>query len=149
MVYHTVIFRNVAVESAIRPVDISGDLHNPLKQKDLTGEWTDGFFVMTRGDSRIAMTITKDKYTSKFNRESRFLIDDYDSEDVLAYRLTKPMKVGGTYGELDNTNGVFKFVLSECNREDDDNIELHIADYYNSYPKEKNKDAPEGKKVWI
>ena len=117
--------------------------------KYLTGEWTDGFFVMTRGDSRIAMTITKDEYTSKFNRESRFLIDDYDSEDVLAYRLTKPMKVGGTYGELDNTNGVFKFVLSECNREDDDNIELHIADYYNSYPKEKNKDAPEGKKVWI
>ena len=95
------------------------------------------------------MTITRDEYTSKFKRESRFIIDDYDADEPLAYRLTKPLKTGSTYGELGEVNGVYKFVLAECNREDTDNIELHIANYYEKYPKENIEDVPPGKKVWI
>ena len=52
------------------------------------------------------------------------------------------------------------FVLTECNTEDSDNIELHIANYYDHFPKEKpdepdtppgddTPDVPDGKKVWF
>ena len=80
----------------------------------------------------------------------------YDSKNVLAYRLTKPFKLGGSY----NGEGVLNFVLTECNTEDSDNIELHIANYYDHFPKEKpdepdtpsggnTPDVPDGKKVWF
>ena len=127
--------------------------------KYLTGEYGDRDFIVTRGDSRIAMTITKDKYSLKFDRNSRFIIDDYGSPSPLAYRLTKPYKLGGRYSE----NGVLRFVLTECNTEDDDNLELHIADYYTHFPRTDESGSvilqPEviapgttkedGKKVWI
>ena len=85
-------------------------------------------------------------------RENRFLIDDYDSPNVLAYRLSKPFKLGGSY----NGKGVLYFVLQECNTEDTDNLELHIANYYDHFPRGE-KDSSEnvseqdkpGKKVWI
>ena len=73
-----------------------------------------------RGDSRISLTLAKDEYSIQLNRNNRFLIDDYDSKNVLAYRLTKPFKLGGSY----NGEGVLNFVLTECNTEDSDNIEL-------------------------
>ena len=60
------------------------------------------------------------------------MIDDYDSPNVLAYRLTKPFKLGGSYVG----NGVLYFVLQECNTEDSDNFDLHIANYYNYFPRE-------------
>lgn len=127
--------------------------------KYLTGEYADHDFIVTRGDARIAMTIARDEYTLQFNRESRFLIDDYESSDVLAYRLSKPMKTGNVY----NNKGVFKFVLQEVATEDDDNFDLHIADYYKYYPKKSQNsgsiittendnivaDEKNGKKVWI
>lgn len=100
--------------------------------KYLTGERTDNNFIITYGDSRVALIITKDEHTVKFTRDMRFLIDDYASGSVLAYRLTKPYKLGGSYGD----DGVLSFVLAECNTEDDDNLELHIADYYSHFPKE-------------
>ena len=78
------------------------------------------------------MTIARDEYTIRMNRDDRFLIDDYDSPNVLAYRLTKPFKLGGRY----NGDGVLYFVLQECNTEDSDNTELHIANYYDYFPKE-------------
>lgn len=77
------------------------------------------------------MTIGKNVYTNKMRREDRFLIDDEDSDLMLAYELTKPWKLGGTY----NGAGVFKFVLQEVNTTDNDNQELRIADYYKYYPK--------------
>lgn len=77
--------------------------------KYLTGEYEDRNFVVTRGDSRIAMTIARNDGTVKFARDMRFLIDDPDSKLKLAYLLTKPLKLGGTY----NKCGVFKFVLQE------------------------------------
>ena len=75
---------------------------------------------------------------------------------LLRYRLTKPFKLGGSY----NGEGVLNFVLTECNTEDSDNIELHIANYYDHFPKEKpdepdtpsgddTPDVPDGKKVWF
>ena len=69
-------------------------MHNNLNITDLTGEYEDRNFIVTRGDSRIAMTIAKNKYTTKFNRENRFLIDDPDADFKLAYILSKPLKVG-------------------------------------------------------
>lgn len=99
--------------------------------KYLIGELEDRNFVVTRGDSRIAMTIAKNIDTAKFGRENRFLIDDPDSDDKLAYLLTKPLKVGKIY----NNSGVYAFVLQEVVATDDDNMELGIADYYKHFPK--------------
>lgn len=106
--------------------------------KYLTGEYGDNDFVLTRGDSRVQLTIAKDEYTINFGRDQRFLIDAYESDSVLAYRLTKPFKLGGSFDET----GVLRFVLTECNTEDDDNIELHIADYYKHFPSDRAVDKP-------
>jgi len=100
--------------------------------KYLTGEWGDNNFIITMGDSRISVIIARDRYTLQFNREDRFLIDDYDSKNVLAYRLTKPFKLGGSF----NGSGVLNLVMQECNTEDTDNFDLHIANYYKFFPKE-------------
>ena len=120
--------------------------------KYLTGELEDRNFVVTRGDSRIAMTIARNEHTVKFNRECRFLVDDPDSDHKLAYLLTKPLKTGTTY----NNKGVFKFVLQEVTATDDDNHDLGIADYYKHFPKTmsaggsaSNGSDNNGKKVWL
>ena len=124
--------------------------------KYLTGEFGDKDMAMLRGDSRVSMTITKDEYTLKFGRNSRFIIDDYGSPEPLAYRMTKPYKLGGSFDE----NGVLRFVLTECNVEADDNIELHIPDYYTYFPRDEEafNHAPalvevdssnEERRVWI
>lgn len=123
--------------------------------KYLTGEYEDRNFVVTRGDSRIAMTIARNEHTVKFGREHRFLIDDPESLEKNAYLLTKPLKVGKTY----NGRGVYSFVLQEVVSTDDDNIELSIADYYKHFPRHidnENDDntsedntSDTGKKVWL
>ena len=79
-------------------VDFEGEIHEQWciiedGTKYLTGEYEDRNFIVTRGDSRIAMTIAKNEDTVKFCRESRFLIDDPDSNIKLSYLLTKPLKV--------------------------------------------------------
>lgn len=107
---------------------------------DLTGEYEDRNFVVTRGDSRIAMTIARNEMTAKLGRENRFLIDDPDSRLMLAYLLTKPFKLGGSY----NGQGVFKFVLQEVNTTDNDNQQLGIADYYKYFPKTVTVDKTDG-----
>ena len=102
--------------------------------KYLTGEFEDRNFVVTRGDSRIALTIAKNKLTSVFHREMRFIIDDPESIEKMAYLLTKPLKVGSIY----NNAGVYKFVLQEVVTTEDDNLDLMIADYYKHFPKDGN-----------
>lgn len=102
--------------------------------KYLTGEYSDAFFVATRGDARISVTLPKDEETLALGRDARFIIDDYNAKHPLAYRLTKPFKLGGSYDE----NGVVIFVMTECNSEFDDNEELHIADYYKYFPREES-----------
>ena len=122
--------------------------------KYLTGEMEDRNFTVTRGDSRIAVTIAKNDDTAKLNRESRFLIDDPKSPKMLSYLLTKPLKLGMNYGD----DGVYKFVLQEVTATADDNFELQIADYYKYFPKNNdssdntstdNNSEPNGKKVWL
>lgn len=129
--------------------------------KYLTGQYEDRSFVVTRGDSRLGMIISKNQHTSKMRRGCRFLIDDEESDLTLAYELTKPFKLSGVY----NNQGIFKFVLQEVNTTDDDNQELRIADYYKHFPREEagdnsdensdsvidpdNMHTEHGKKVWI
>lgn len=124
--------------------------------KYLTGEMEDRNFIVTRGDSRIAMTIGKNEHTVKFGRNHRFIVDDNDSQMKLAFLLTKPLKIGHTY----NDKGIFSFVLQEVVTTDNDNLELNIADYYKHFPKEntvpdfdapldESHTTPTGKKVWL
>lgn len=126
----------------LRWIDTEGNIHEQWciiedGTKYLTGEYEDRNFIVTRGDSRIAMTIAKNEDTLKFCRESRFLIDDPESETKLSYLLTKPLKVGWVY----NTDGVYSFVLQEVVSTDDDNHELGIADYYKYFHKDKTQDT--------
>lgn len=122
-----------------------------LNTTDLTGEYEDRYFVTTRGDSRIAMTIARNEDTIKFDRDNRFLIDDPESQHKLAYALTKPLKLGSVY----NNEGIYKFVLQEVTATGDDNHELGIADYYKyaqphqDVPLEPTEDNPGGKKRWL
>jgi hypothetical protein len=127
--------------------------------KYLTGEYNDNYYIVTRGDSRVSVILAKDEYSIRLNRNNRFLIDDYDSPNVLAYRLTKPFKLGTSY----NGGGVLGFVMTECNTEDTDNFELHIANYYQYFPKDNSSqdatisdaendfssESSGGKKVWL
>lgn len=98
----------------------------------MTGDLEDRDFITTRGDARISMTISKNEHTAKFGRESRFLIDDYDSEEKLSYSLSKPLRVGRHY----NGEGIYVFVLKEANSTDQDNFEIGIADYYKYFQKD-------------
>lgn len=100
--------------------------------------------IMAVGDARFAVTITKDKDTNELGRGRRFLIDDMDSRDVLAFEITKPNKLFNNY----DGHGVFRFILGETNLTDNDNVELRIADYYNWQPdrhpdnEHRDKDIP-------
>lgn len=124
--------------------------------KYLTGETISSYNDngMSLGDTRISVSLARDKYTVQLNRGFRFLIDDEDSESVLAYRLTKPFKIGGVFRGA----GVMSFVMSEVNTEDDDNLDLRIADYYKHFPRDNNGSnaaippggqTEDGKKVWL
>lgn len=117
--------------------------------KYMSGELEDRNFVTTRGDSRIVMTIERNELTVKFNRESRFLIDDIESPHKLSYILSKPLKLGSTY----NNEGVFKFVLQEVTATEDDNHELGIANYYKYFSLNSTDDnfseINDKKKVWL
>lgn len=116
--------------------------------KYLTGEMEDRYFVVTRGDSRIAVTIAKNEYSVKLDRTSRFLIDDPDSPIKLSYQLTKPLKMNNVFENV----GVFKFVLSEVNSTIYDDMENGIADYYKYHldemPNLPDPQAP-GARGWL
>lgn len=96
--------------------------------KYLIGEYTER--IMAIGDARIAMTIAKDEDTVELRRGVRFLIDDPDSDECLAYQITKPNKLFNTY----DGKGVFKFILNEVQSTKEDNKALRIADYANWMP---------------
>ncbi len=118
--------------------------------KYLTGEYEDRQFIVTRGDSRIAITIARNEHTAKLGRTNRFLVDDHESKHMIAYALTKPLKFSSVY----NDNGVYKFVLQEVNTTDSDNQELGIADYYKHFPKVDDPELPpdgggSGRRNWL
>ena len=114
-----------------------------------SGELESPGYVVARGNTRTVMIIARNEETVNFNRKNRFLIDDVDAEQKLAYTLTHPSKMGFTY----NKKGVFRFVLQESMTTADDNHELGIADYYKYYPKNPSSDNDDkqssGKKVWL
>ena len=87
--------------------------------------------TMSIGDARMAVTIGKDTETSQISRGKRFLIDDMDSKDVLAFEVTKPNKMFNVF----NGKGVFRFIMGESNLTDNDNTQLRIADYYSWKPR--------------
>lgn len=78
------------------------------------------------------MTIGRNSKTVKLGRDNRFLIDDYESPLPIAYRLTKPLKLG----KVHSGRGAFKFVLQEVPLDPDDNYELNIAEYYKYFEKD-------------
>lgn len=87
--------------------------------------------MISIGDARMSVTIGKDQETSQISRGRRFLIDDMDSKDVLAFEVTKPNKMFNVF----NGKGVFRFIMGESNLTDNDNTTLRIADYYSWKPK--------------
>lgn len=97
--------------------------------KYLIGERSED--IITVGDARIAVTVGKDRDTSKLERGMRFLIDDLDSDEVLCYKISKPNKLFNVY----DGKGVFRFIMQEVNVTDNDNVEKRIADYYSWYPR--------------
>lgn len=107
--------------------------------------------IMSVGDARIAVTVPKDSDTVNLKRGNRFLIDDVDTSEVLAYQITKPNRLYNIF----NNNGIFRYILKEVNPTDNDNLELRVADYYqppmntstDSYP--DIIDDNDEKKVWI
>ena len=96
--------------------------------------------MATRGDTRLSMTIAITPETLKFNRQSRFIIDDPRANEHLAYVTTKPLRMGSSY----NGEGIFKFVMQEVVTTDDDNLDLLIADYYKHFPKRMTVDNAAG-----
>ena len=89
------------------------------------------------------LTIGRNSDTAKLTRKTRFLIDDPESPSVMAYQLTKPLKVGTTFG-IGQIKGVYKFVIQEVNTTDDDNLELMIPDYYKHFPRDDTSGQPGG-----
>ncbi len=93
--------------------------------------------MMAIGDARVALTIGKDEETQHLKRGRRFLLDDLDSEEVLAYQITKPNRLYRVY----NGAGAYRFILNEVQSVDADNKELRIADYYNWHPAYKKPES--------
>lgn len=81
--------------------------------------------LMTVGDARIAVTVGKDEDTVELSRGMRFIIDDSDTDNVLVYEITKPNRLFNSF----EGHGVFRFILTEVNLTDADNIKERIADY--------------------
>lgn len=94
--------------------------------------------VITIGDTRLSVLISKDADTIKLKRGKRFLIDDPDSTTTLAYEITNPNKIYNLY----KGHGVYKFILNEVNVTDNDNVEARIADYYKVPKNKKKKNQP-------
>lgn len=93
--------------------------------------------MMAIGDARVAMTVGKDEETKNLKRGQRFLLDDLDSNEVLAYQITKPNRLYRIY----NGKGAYRFILNEVQSTDADNKELRIADYYNWHPRYKKPES--------
>lgn len=88
--------------------------------------------MVTRGDTRLSVTISRTEDALRLDRTTRFIIDDPDCHEHLAYVLTKPLRMGSVF----NSNGVFTFIMQEVETTDDDNLDLLVADYYKYYPRE-------------
>lgn len=111
--------------------------------KYLIGETNED--VMATGSARISVMLARDSETVKLCRGDRFIIDDYDTPEPLCYEITKPNRFFNVY----NGDGVLRFIMTETNRTDNDNLELHIADYYNRTKPEIPEEKPDGRMSWL
>lgn len=112
--------------------------------KYLIGEKTKE--LLTIGDARIAITIPKDSDTVDLNRGKRFIVDDVDSTEPIAYEITKPNRLFSIF----ENEGVYRFILKEVNTTANDNLELRIADYYSRItPTEPAPEPNTGGEVWL
>lgn len=107
--------------------------------KYLTGELEDRDFIATRGDTRLSVVVSRTEDTLKLDRTTRFIIDDPDCHEHLAYVLTKPLRMGSTY----NKDGVFNMVVQEVETTDDDDLEQLVADYYKYHPRPSSGEQPD------
>lgn len=91
--------------------------------------------IISIGDARIAVTVPKDGDTKRLKRGVRFLIDDTDAEEILAYEITKSNRLYNIY----NGKGVYRFIMKEDSTTDMDNLDLRIADYYRFYSEREDR----------
>lgn len=91
--------------------------------------------MVTIGDARIAVTVGKDSETIELDRGLRFLIDDADAVHPTAYQITKSNRFFNSYPE---NGGVFRYILNEVVRTDNDNVGERIADFENWLPPRKS-----------
>ena len=101
--------------------------------------------VMTIGDARLALTIAKDDATKKFKRGTRFIIDDVDADEALAYEITKSNRLFNLYDDI----GIYRFILNEVVLTDDDNMDIRVADYKSRGFKEPVTDPEEIKRTGV
>lgn len=126
-------------------IDTDKNIHEQWCIIENSTQWNDGETsgsgkIMALGDTRIGMTIARNADTLKFNRDSRFLIDDPDVEKKLAYRLTNRFRYGSV-GSVYNNEGIFNFTLGEEQSTKYDNHILGIADYFKYFPKDADEEA--------
>lgn len=88
-----------------------------------TGENTNKTLVL--GYNQFMIYVSLDDETLRINRDLRFFID-YDKENPLPYKVTRPDKVSFSYGK----SRVMCMVVTEDQyNPDTDNIELMLCDY--------------------
>lgn len=84
--------------------------------------------MMTVGSSRMSLTVAKDCDTVLLKRDSRFLVDDPDADECIAYEITKPDRVTGTLDYDSGREGVYKYLIREMNSIDTDDLKKMIPD---------------------
>lgn len=93
--------------------------------------------MMTIGDSRMSLAITRDADTAAIKRGVRFLIDDPIAVETCAYEVTKPDRVTNVY----DGHGIYKFLCREVNSADTDNKAELIPDNSEYEPGDPEKET--------
>lgn len=78
---------------------------------------------MTIGDSRMALTVPKDKDTANLTRGVHLLVDDPDAPDPSAFGITKANRVQHVY----DGKGIYRLMLNEVNSTQDDDVVNMVA----------------------
>jgi hypothetical protein len=96
--------------------------------------------MVTVGSSRMSVTVAKDDETSSIKRGTRFLIDDPEAVETIAFEVTKPDRVTGVL----NGHGVYKYLVVETAFMDTDDRTEMIPDdgkYVPEFPESIQNDG--------
>lgn len=96
--------------------------------------------MISIGDARISITIGKDEDSALIKRGMRFLVDDDFAGSTHAYQVTKLNRLFNMY----NGEGVYRFILTEDQLTQNDNVELMIADYYSASNVDRAPETEDG-----